>query len=67
MSVHTSRFDHHKQFRGDQEICIEAGEDGSEGAVKRILSVLDVVAKSPSARRFRWRRRQKDCTMRLVV
>ena len=62
MSIHTSRFDHRKQFRGDQEIYIEAREDGSEGAVKRILSVLDVVAKSPNGRRFRWRRRQEKTT-----
>jgi len=47
VGIHASRFDHHKQFRGDHEIFIEDREDSNEEAIKRILSVLDIVAKSP--------------------
>jgi hypothetical protein len=37
----TSRFDHRKRFRGDNEICFEPREDVSEDEIKRILSIFD--------------------------
>ena len=37
----TSRFDHRKWFRGDNEIRFEPREDVSEDEIKRILSIFD--------------------------
>ncbi len=37
----TSRFDHRKRFRGDNDIRFEPREDVSEDEIKRILSIFD--------------------------